>query len=97
MRANRTSWAGTRRVLEWYRFYLNPQGGSRLAKIIPEVCYWNGLVPQAKNHSKPCKICQQFKNRKTLYGHLPPKIIAELKPGDSVHGDLIYPDRKSIR
>ena len=47
--------------------------------------------------AKPCKICQQFKNIKTLYGHLPHKNIAELKPWDSVHVDLIGPYSKSIR
>ena len=36
-----------RRVLEWYNLYINNQGGSILAQIIQEVCYWNGLVTQA--------------------------------------------------
>ena len=54
-----------------------------------------------------CKTCQQFKKRKTLYGHLPPKNIAEPKPWDIVHFDLIgtyitsirqqYPDGRIIR
>ena len=43
-----------------------------------------------------CKICQWLKNRKTLYGNLPPKIIEELKPRDLVHLDLIGPYSKSI-
>ena len=43
-----------------------------------------------------CKTCQQFKKRKTIYGHLPPKNIAELKPWDLVHVDLIGPYSKSI-
>ena len=43
------------------------------------------------------KTCQQFKRRKTLYGHLPPKNIAELKPWDLVHLYLIGPYSKSIR
>ena len=33
-----------RRVLDWYHFYLNHSGGSRLAKTIREVWYWKGLV-----------------------------------------------------
>ena len=47
--------------------------------------------------AKMCKTCQQFKNRKTLHGHMSPKNIAELKPWDTVHVDLIGPYRKSIR
>ena len=46
---------------------------------------------------KMCKKCQQFKNIKTLYGHLPPKNIAELKPWYLVHVDLIGPYSNSIR
>ena len=52
---------------------------------------------QAELFAKTCKICQQFKNRKTLYGHLPPKNITELKPWDLVHVDVIAPYSKSIR
>ena len=39
---------------------------------------------------------QQFKNRKTLYGHLPPNNTEELKPWDTVHIYLIGPYIKSI-
>ena len=70
-----------RRVLDWYHFYLNRPDSSRLAKTILEVCYWKGLFTQAEMFAKTCKIFQQFKNRKTLYGHPPPNNISELKPG----------------
>ena len=43
-----------------------------------------------------CKTCQQFKKRKTICGHLPPNNIAELKPWDTVHVDLIGSYIKSI-
>ena len=69
-----------RRVLDWYHFYPNHPGGSRLAKKNQELCYWKGLVTQVELFAKMCKTCQQFKKRKTLYGHLPPKNIVELKP-----------------
>ena len=46
--------------------------------------------------AKMYKTCQQLKNRKTLYGNLPPKNIAELKPWDTVHVDLIGTYSKSI-
>ena len=47
--------------------------------------------------SKTYKIRQQIKKRKTPYVHLPPKDIAELKPWDLVHVDLIGTYSKSIR
>ena len=52
---------------------------------------------KAEIFTKTCKIHQQLKNRKTIYGHLPPKNIAELKPWDLVHVDLIGTYSKSIR
>ena len=69
-----------RLVLDWYHLYLNHPGGSRLAKKIREMCYWIGLVTQAELFAKMRETCQQFKNRKIIYGYLPPKNIAELKP-----------------
>ena len=84
-------------VLDWYHFYLNHSCGSRIAKTIQEVCYWKYFVTQAELFAKTCKICKQLKKRKTLYGHLPPKNIAELKPWDLVHIELIGPYSKSIR
>ena len=52
---------------------------------------------QAELYAKPCKICQRFKRRKTIYGHLPPKNISELKTWDLVHVDMIGTCSKSIR
>ena len=86
-----------RRVLDWYHLYINHPGGSRLRKTIREVCYWKGLFMQAEMFTKICNTCKQFKNRKTIYEHLPPKNIAELKPWYLVHVDLIGPYRRSIR
>ena len=84
-------------MLDWYNLYLNHTGGSRLAKTTRLVCYWKGLLTQAELFAKMCNTYQQFKNRNTLYGHLPPKNIAELKPLDTVHVYLIGPYSKSIR
>ena len=85
------------RVIDWYHFYLNHPGGIRPGKKIWEVYYWKGLVTQADLLSKTCKTCKQFKKRKTLYGHLPHNSIAERKPWDTVHVDLIGPYINSIR
>ena len=86
-----------RRVLDWYHFYINHPGGSRLAKIIREVCYWKSLVNQAELFAKMCKIRQQFKKRKTIYRYLPPKNISELKPWGTVHVDMIGSYIKSLK
>ena len=86
-----------RRVVDLYHLYINHPGGSRLSKTIRDVCYWKVLVAQADMFSKMCKTCQQFKKRKTIYGHLPPKNIAELKMWDTVHVDLIGSYNKSTR
>ena len=42
-------------------------------------------------------ICQQLKQRETIYRYLPPNNISELKPWDFIHVDLIGPYRNSIR
>ena len=68
-----------RRVLHWYHLYLKHPGVSIIAKKIREVCYWKGLVIQMDIFAKACNTCQQFKKRNTIYGHLSPKNIAELK------------------
>ena len=83
-----------RRVIYWYHIYINHPSGIRLVKTTREVCYWKGFVIRAEIFVKTSKTCQQFKNRKTLYGDLPPKNIAELKPWDLVHVDLIGPYRR---
>ena len=85
-----------RSVIDWYHFYINHPGGSRLAKTIREICYWKILVAQAELFAKMWKTCQQFKKRKTIYVHLKPKNIAELKPWDTVNVDLRVPYDKSI-
>ena len=86
-----------RRVLDCYHFNLNHPGGSRVVKTIREACYWKGLITQAELFTKTCKTFQQFKKRDTIYGHLPPNNITEIKPWDLVHLDLIGPYSKSIR
>ena len=86
-----------RHVLDWYHLYFNHPGGSILSKTIRELCYWKVLVAQAELFDHMCNTCQQFKNRKIIYGHLSPKNIAELKPWGLVHTYLIGTYSKSIR
>ena len=83
--------------MDWYLIYLNHPCGSRLAKTIRGVYYWKGLVIQAELYANPCKICQRFKNRNTIYVQLLHKNIVELKPWDLVHVDLIGSYSKSIK
>ena len=51
---------------------------------------------QAELYANPCKMCQQFKKRNTIYGRLSPTNIAELKQRDTVHMYLLGPYSKSI-
>ena len=83
-------------MLDCYHLYINHPGGSGLSKTSHEVCYWKGLVTQADMFAEMWKTCQQFKKGKTIYGHLPPKNIAELKPWDTVYVDMIGPYSQSI-
>ena len=43
---------------------------------------------KAELFDKKSNTCQQFKKRKTIYGHLPTNNIAELITWDTVHVDL---------
>ena len=61
------------------------------------MCYWKGLVTKPELYANPCKIYQYFKNRKNIYEHLPHNDIAEIKPWDLVHVDLIGQYSNSIR
>ena len=85
------------RVIYWCHLYLNHHIGSRFENITWKLFYRKVLVSQADLSIKTCSKCQQFKNRKTIYGHLPSKIIAALKLWNSVHIDPIVPIYKSIR
>ena len=85
------------KVIHWYHIYINHAVDGILTNTIQKVCYWKSLVTKADLHALPCKICQQFKKRKNIYEHLPPKTIAELKQWYLVHVDLIGPYSKSIR
>ena len=84
-------------VLDWFHFLSKPPRWQQTCKKHRGLCYWKCLVTQAQMCTKACKICQQFKKRKTIYRHLPPRNIAELKPWNAVHVDLIGPYIKSIR
>ena len=68
-------------TLRWYYTYKNNLW----------LFYLKGLVTQEELYANPCKICHQFKMRNTHYGHLPLNNIAELKPWDMAHVDLIGP------
>ena len=84
-------------VIYWYHFYLNHPVIIRGTNNILQICYWKGLVSQAELLVKTCNKCQQFKNRKTIYRQLSPKIIPALKPWNSMHRDLVGTHSKSIR
>ena len=56
-----------------------------------------GLQYQSEQYCKRCKICQQYKRKKTKYGHVPPKEVGDLKPWDTVHIDLVGPYTKTVK
>ena len=78
-------------TMSWYHHFLNHPGGERLYKTLRKVCYWKGMASQCITLCKKCAECQQFKPRKTKYGHVPPKNVGVLVPWDTVHTDLIGP------
>ena len=51
---------------------------------------------QAELYTEMYKICQWFNNINTIYVHLQPKNIAELKSCNLLHVDLIGPYRTYI-
>ena len=67
-----------------------------LSNPIRKLFYWKGLVTQADMFVNMCNNFQHFNNRKTLYGSLPPKINAELKPWELVYIIMIGIDANSI-
>ena len=69
-----------RRVIYWYHLYLNHPVGLIFVKKIQGVFYLKGLVTQVGLFAKTFKICKQFKKINTIYGHLTPKNVSELKP-----------------
>ena len=78
-----------RRVLYWCQLYINHTSIIRIANTIRQVWYWKGLLLQEDISFNTYNKCQQFKNRKTIYWQLSPKIVAALKPWNLVHIDLI--------
>ena len=52
---------------------------------------------QAELYGKQFNTFKRYKKRKTIYVHLPPKNIAELKPWYLVNVDLIAPYSNYIR
>ena len=83
-------------MIYWYHFYLKHLGVSGLSKKFKEYVFGKALSRNQNCIISRARYVKIFKNRKTLHGHLPPKIIAELRPWDLVHVDLIGPYSKSI-
>ena len=84
-------------MLDWYHLYLNHPGKSRLCET--QSGKYDTVKASSRRsdlYAKPQNKFQRFQNRRTLYGHLTTKILAELRPQDLVHADLIGPYIKSI-
>ena len=85
------------RVLDWNHFYLNHPGGSRHAKKPEGYVIGNTLSRKWSCSLRRARYVNSLKNRKNIFGHLPPKNMAEPKPWYAMHVDLIGTYRKSIR
>ena len=79
-------------VLNWYHYYLNHPGESRMENTIRQKLYWKGMTSDIKYFVKTCETCKKFKKSRQKYGQLPLKDVSqEITPWDVVHIDTIGP------
>ena len=78
------------RVVQWYHYYLQHPGETRLEETLTAIMYWPGMRFRIRKYVKSCDRCQKGKRRKRQYGKLPPK-LAETVPWRTVSVDLIGP------
>ena len=78
------------RTIAWYHHYLQHPGMKRLKETLHATMEWTGMRTQVKQHVKTCKSCQQNKQQRRSYGHVPEK-LAIVKPWETLCVDLIGP------
>ena len=79
-------------VLNWYHYFLNHPGESRMELTIRKKLYWRGLSGDCTHFVKTCKTCKKFKKSRQKYGKLPLKDVQqEIIPWDVVQIDTIGP------
>ena len=62
------------RVVQWYHFYLQHPGHTRLEETIKATMYWKNMRGHIRKHVKICPTCQRAKITRTKYGKLPTKV-----------------------
>ena len=79
-------------VLNWYHYFLNHPGESRMDLTIRKKLYWRGMTGDIKHFVKTCNTCKKFKKSRQKYGKLPLKDVKqETIPWDVVQIDTIGP------
>ena len=78
------------RIIQWYHYYLQHPGESRLYETLKAVMYWKGMRKHILKHVKTCDRCQKRKKHKLKYGFLPLK-IATVIPWKQACVDLLGP------
>ena len=79
-------------VLNWYHYYLNHPGESRMESTIRQKLYWKGMTSDIKYFVKSCETCKKFKKSRQKYCQLPLKDVSqEITPWDVVQIDTIGP------
>ena len=66
------------RALQWYHYYLQHTGISRLEETLIAVMYWPGLRANIRQYVKSCERCQKGKQHKRQYGRIPPRLADQV-------------------
>jgi hypothetical protein len=79
-----------KRAVEWYHYYLQHPGHTRLEETLRATMTWPGMRAMVRRHTKNCRSCQINKRRKLQYGKLPVKNVIR-NPWEALCVDLIGP------
>ena len=79
-------------VLNWYHYFLNHPGETRMEQTMRAKIYWKGMTNDIKHFVKTCHVCKKFKKNRQKFGQLPLKdITQDMIPGDVVKIDTVGP------
>ena len=79
-------------VLNWYHYFLNHPGESRMELTLRKKLYWKGMTGDIQHFVKTCTTCKQFKKNRKKYGKLPLKDMQQdAIPWETMQIDTIGP------
>ena len=64
-----------KRAVQWYHYYLQHPGHTRLGYTLRHVFTWPGMRAMVRSHVKQCQSCQFNKKWKLQYGHMPTRTL----------------------